>query len=826
MDRYSSWTASLAACVLLMACTAAPLRAAQDDGNTSVAAEENTARVRDALAGLKNYSHGDSREPARKVMRLAHESAEDATLRHALRQQVKDMLHGDATVEAKEILCEALALAGTAEDAPALVKLLDDEELSFHARAALARIPGPEVDARLRAALSDASGQVAAGIISTLGRRRDVGAVEAIAARLGSEDSHVAAAAVRALGRMGTWQAARALRQARPDMEAELQDVVDHALLLCAEKLQNAVETYRAARLYGELRKPGRPTSVRAAAVEGLLACTDLDPAELLRGVLQGKPDVRDAVLHRLDRMLSEKTLRGLLDTLTDFPASVQVTLIRTVARQELEGTQDALSAALDSSHASVRTAALNALGNIGDASAVPLLAEHLDREVARRSLVRLRGKNVNDAIIDALEDANPSGRRHLAQVLVDRGATSAVPALLRAAQNGETRTQLAAFRALGKLGTGEDLPEMIRLLKSTDENMRGPARQALMQAARRADNHDEAVQAVLEALPDDSGTPHYRSLLHVLGELGGPDALEVVTEALGSASDETADTALDVLADWPDGSAVDTLLRIARSADSPRDRLIALRGFARVAPRAEKRSADELTDMFADAFEAAETAQARKALLGSLSSAPTPGALELARGLLDEEEVRKEAVLAVLQLSETLGDEHRAAAVSALHRLVRTTDSAETAGRAISALQALSALKNLAADATASSPDGLEKDGSAGGDAAGIDGDTSTYWDEENNEDLYRYRVTFPERRTVSVITLVGYQHENFAPRDFTILCDGEEVKQVRDASYDENRLLVRFEPARCKQLELKITDYYGKSPAIRELGIYHIPE
>jgi hypothetical protein len=81
----------------------------------------------------------------------------------------------------------------------------------------------------------------------------------------------------------------------------------------------------------------------------------------------------------------------------------------------------------------------------------------------------------------------------------------------------------------------------------------------------------------------------------------------------------------------------------------------------------------------------------------------------------------------------------------------------------------------NIAPQGKASSPDGLQKDGSAGGDQAGIDGDPNTYWDKEDNKPLYRYVVTFDRPRAMEAISLVGFNHESFAPKDFDVLADGK---------------------------------------------------
>jgi hypothetical protein len=123
----------------------------------------------------------------------------------------------------------------------------------------------------------------------------------------------------------------------------------------------------------------------------------------------------------------------------------------------------------------------------------------------------------------------------------------------------------------------------------------------------------------------------------------------------------------------------------------------------------------------------------------------------------------------------------------------------------------------NLALSATASSPEG----GSTGPHAA-IDGNYATFWDKEDGKDLYRFRLDFKQPTEIAVISIEGHRHHRFAPKDFDILCDDRVVKNVREAVYDANKLIVSFPATTCESLELKITGYYGDSPAIRELKVH----
>ena len=126
---------------------------------------------------------------------------------------------------------------------------------------------------------------------------------------------------------------------------------------------------------------------------------------------------------------------------------------------------------------------------------------------------------------------------------------------------------------------------------------------------------------------------------------------------------------------------------------------------------------------------------------------------------------------------------------------------------------------------AVASSPDDIDSDGAASGDQAGIDGDPATYWDEVNDQSLYRFKVTFPAPTQVAAIRIMGHQQHMHSPKDFDILCDDRVVLSVKDAWYENNQFAIPFPRTTCTTLELKINAGYGPSPAIRELEIFGKP-
>jgi hypothetical protein len=300
------------------------------------------------------------------------------------------------------------------------------------------------------------------------------------------------------------------------------------------------------------------------------------------------------------------------------------------------------------------------------------------------------------------------------------------------------------------------------------------------------------------------------------------PKALEAVRAAMKDPDAAVQGAALRALADWPDPAAMADLLDVARSVRTPEDKLLALRGATRLAAAPGGAPPEEKAKLLSEAMKLAGRPEEKKLVLAALGEIRHPGALDVAVGCLADKDVEVDAAVAVVKIAKSLRQSDPRAAAAAVQKVLDTCKSPTARQVAESSLFVPTGMLNIASQGTATSPDGLEKDGAAGGDQAAIDGDPSTYWDEEDGKDLYRLVVTLKQPRKVAAISIMGYEHHQYAPKDFEILCDGVPVKKVENAQYDSNFLVIRLDGVNCTTVELKITGTHGSSPAIRELGIY----
>ncbi len=621
------------------------------------------------------------------------------------------------------------------------------------------------------------------------------------------------------------------------------------AVLRCAARQMGLGDHQAATPLYEALLAGELPAHVRVAALSGQLACQGRSGGDLLSSaLLNGDTVTQAAALRALREYGDAEQLEGLASRLGELSETLQPQAVALLASKGASSALPALVQIADQADSDLRHEVLRALGALGDETTIPVLLAKLDgaspaaRALIADSLARpqsdvghgdpalrsdvghgdpaLRSDGVNARMIAMAKTAEPEHARMLVSALAVRRATEAVPMLLELARRDDSKLADGAVGAVGKLGSGDACLPLIDLLRDRQRTASADViRRALVQVSRRLpQSSTEPTLWVLESADERLAA----ELMPILSTLGGSAALAAVHERTTAGDDKLRLAAVRALAAWREPVALEPLLDVARSASSLRERTLALRGFARLLPLSRDPSANGRAALLASAIRLAERPDQIKALLACAPSAPSGAVLRWVTACLDEAALSGEASLAALALVQPLEQSHREQVLIALRRIVTIHPNQQVHSRALPHLCRLGGLVNLALAAAADSPDGWEPDHDGREADAAIDGDPETYWDEQDNQELYRLRLRFDEPTTVAAIGIRGYRHHYHVPRGFAVLCDGREVVRVADATYADNYLAVALPETTCTTLELAITDYYNGSPAIRELEVY----
>jgi len=640
----------------------------------ALAGEPDTLGTLDeALKGVATYEHGKDSGALRTVESTVVAVAKDPEQRQAVEQRLIGTLAGPSTADARSFLCRQLRTIGTARCVPALEPLLIDAKLSHMARYALGRIEGSEAEAALHRALGKTAGKLQVGIINTLADRRCENARPDFVKLLGSPDAQVAEAAAAALGKLGGAASVRALDAARAKAPDGVRARIDHALMACADRLLAAGHKPEAARLYERFYAPKAPRQFRLGALCGLVAARGEAAAGLLVEAIRGDDRQLQAtaigLAASIEGQQATKTLVALLPSLKP---KAQELLLGALGRRGDRAAAQAVMAAAKSEHEAVRVAALEALGTVGDASAAGMLlqlaasAGGREQQVARRSLVRLRDDAVDAMLIQAVGAGEAKVRVEVIRSLAGRGTPKAVAPLLKAAGDDDAAIRREAVRALGTLATEAELPSLVGLaVKPKDPKDRSAVVQAIAVAFRRVKDREKQAAPVLAALggaPADAKP----TLLELLGRAATPKALGAVRAAIKDPDAAIQDAAVRTLAEWPDATPAEELLTLARTSASAIHKVLALRGYVRMAGMSEKPTA-----MYARAIELAQRPEDKKLALAGLGTANTVEALALVEKHLEEKTLRNEAAMAVVQIADRIRDKHAKRARAALDRVL-----------------------------------------------------------------------------------------------------------------------------------------------------------
>ena len=579
------------------------------------------------------------------------------------------VLKSDASQKAKADACMKLGLTGTAEAVGPLAALLTDEKLSDMARYGLETIPGPAVNAALREALGKVKGRLLAGVIGSLGVRKDPQAVAPLSALLKDADPVVAEAAARALGRIATTEAIDALMAALPGVPAGQKVAFFEGTFRAAESLAAAGKKAESAALYEKLRALPGAQQDRVAALRGALAQGGSKAEALLRGSLHSEdfllvaaavgaamdmpaadaarilaaeagslgPDARIQVLQVLARTGNRAAAAPLAEAARTGPKPVRVAAIRSVAELSFHALDEKTAAGIGSL----------ALGLLDDP----------DREVAQAAqecVAALPDRFVSEDIKAMFKSGDTARRLTAIDLISRRRMTSSIPQLLEAASDQNAPVRQAALRKVGDLGTAADIPVLLSLLgRLKDARDLDVIEQALSDLCGKVAD-SEATVAMLTGQMQGAGPAQQAAMLRLLSGAGGAKALKTVRAAVDSPNPDIHATAIRALGAWKTPDAAPELLALAKAATKPVDKILCLRGYLTMASQSEQPAAQRL-EMCSQALPLVQSNDEKKMFLGAVSGISSVNTLPLIMPYLENAALKDEAGAAIVAVSEKL---------------------------------------------------------------------------------------------------------------------------------------------------------------------------
>ncbi len=319
-----------------------------------------------------------------------------------------------------------------------------------------------------------------------------------------------------------------------------------------------------------ELLLESESPAVRARAAKLLgqtVDSTDSESVETLvsASVTDDEEDVRAAAVEGLDEIGSE---------------AVEQLLVKITGSKVREGadwaTAKKFANALGSDIPELRMAAASALGQLGEASAVPNLAKALEDENpnvrvrACAALAQLDHPKAVPALISRLSDPHGKVRREAAVALASIGTDQALAALLDMLDDSSTSIRRIAAASLGEAGTVRAVQPLTNALNDESSAVRSAAVFSIIELLSNAPTQQShqirdtvvselkgadsaTIKPLVEILDESSQRRQRRNAAWFLGRVvadADPHIVEVLVTALESDDNSTAQFAATSLSE------------------------------------------------------------------------------------------------------------------------------------------------------------------------------------------------------------------------------------------------------------------------------------
>lgn len=403
----------------------------------------------------------------------------------------------------------------------------------------------------------------------------------------------------------------------------------------------------------------------------------------VLETLRSGDQEMQAVAIAMAKEMPGSQVTEALAKELPNLSAAGQVQLLAALGDRGDAAALPAVVTAAKASDSSVRTAALKALGQLGDASSVALLAEAAagssgdEQKAARASLYRLRGPQVDQAIVAAIPEAQAKTKVELISSVGERNIRAGVGPLLKSARDADRKVRIESLRMLKIIAGPDDLPALVELLLSMQSpSDRDEAQRVVAAVAHKIEDKNRQADAVLAVLPSAKEDQARCSLLAVLGKIGANPALPALTAALKDKNVEVQTAAIRSLAEWPSAEPVTELLNVAQKPGNQVHRILALRGFVRLLGLSSERPVEETLTLYKTAMSLSTDVGEKRMVLSGLAGTKSLAALQMAAEYLEDKALSDEAGFAAVRIAAAIRADYPDQAAAMLNKIVQTTKS------------------------------------------------------------------------------------------------------------------------------------------------------
>lgn len=653
MKRLHGWVII----VLILVFGAGNQAEAQDHGESVVTVKQ----VQDQLERVKNYQYGQSKAALTALDEMLRSLDGDLEKRAEVEKALLQLLESDATLPAKQYICETLSIYGTAASVPVLSSMLLDANTTEMALFALNRITDPTTVSALVKALPKISGTSKLGIIHALGYKKDPSAVSELIGVAENNEKDEAAAALNALGQIGTQSASAYLLKRFENTSDPLRSGTTYALMTCAESDLEEGKTEQAARLYETIFNGHENPEIQFTALRGLLVSRPDGAVEQLQKVLRAEDGMGTGVAIRLMKYIpGDQDISALIASWQSMNAEARAGFIIAMGARPETGIVEILKTALKSTDNSVRLAAISAVSSRSEPELADILTDISAQSTGRHSeaaleaLVNMPGEALSAHLRKQAEREDNDIKIQLIKAMGRRFDKKALPLLNDYIDDADDRVRIESIRAIGSIGGDAEYKNLVRALTDPRHSKdREALKKSIVDLSKRQQKN--RVTYLLDYIEEAKTEEARLAFIDVLAQTGDPDAVPLLRKSIQEGPVSSRIETIKSLEKWPDDSFRDDLLFIAEGASDEKMRILALRGFVRAIGLGDDTSPEVKSILYQRSMKLAKTDAERKMILSAAATEPTLEALLFVSNYIDNPVLQNEAAAAAITIVERM---------------------------------------------------------------------------------------------------------------------------------------------------------------------------
>ncbi len=507
---------------------------------------------------------------SRYVCEFGHEKERDF-----VETQMLQALESKTDKQVKTFLMNELNLIAGEKTVEALKKYLTDEELAEPTTQTMLSVGGKSAAHAMLAALPGAPEKCKPTLMKGLGELKCTGAVKQIAPFVNDKNPATQKVALAALSNIADPDSYKTLLEAakKVNFGYEATDATE-AFLNYAKRLGENNETELCKKACDEIIKANQSAEKLHNYSSALAVYTKYFGAEalplLLKAVDNSDKAFRYSVLNLAEKTGDVAATRQWIAKAKTSSDAIKADIISMLGRRGDLFAGDCVTENLNSASEVVRVEAIGALVNLEGKDATAVLIDHLakgqDIEATKNALLTLLDQKHLAPVAAQLDKTSGKTKAAFVDLIAAKSGSAYFDKVFALTKSADVDEKAAAFNALKKVSTPENLDQLIQLLLSVNNETEITQTQlAVVAAAKGVEEEKTENGKLLTALKT---TDKKERIIGVLPEIGGAVALETVSDYFKNSTGKTKDAAFVALTNWKEYAASAALFDICKTSD------------------------------------------------------------------------------------------------------------------------------------------------------------------------------------------------------------------------------------------------------------------